>query len=348
MAYSGTTQKERALASLSGVAGTPIFLPDFSLLTDRDSLEIAAEFGVPGWSPVKPWTLEYGVPIEKLETAKERKIQWQTATNTLTAGWTLGPDNDWWQTEYPVKDEKDLAALSEIIDSITFTVSKEELPNRIAAVGEKGLVVAELPMRPYSYLLHYFLGWTDGLMLAMMNENLISGLRDALENKLRPLSEALAQTPAEVFLYPDNLDAQFIPPPTFEEHLAHSYSLANEIFHSAAKKTVVHVGGMVKPILRLLASTSVDVIEGICGSPQSDADFAEAREIAGGSTVLWGGIAQDFVLHTHDQEKFEAEVKRVLPMARSIPRVILGIADRVPVGVLLARLAFISRQMEDG
>jgi hypothetical protein len=105
---------------------------------------------------------------------------------------------------------------------------------------------------------------------------------------------------------------------------------------------------MIKPILGRLASTSVDVVMGICGPPQSDADFTEAREISGESTVLWGGIAQDFLLPTHDQQQFEAAACRVLNVARSMQRVIIGIADRVPAGALLSRLSWISERLKRG
>ena len=341
-----STPRDLLLTAIGGAEKPLLFVPDYTLQVDRDPIEIARKLDVPAWVPVKPWNLEYGLPTEDRSSPEERSVEWHTQSRTLTARWTLGPDGDWWQTEYPVKDEEDLSALADVVDSISLIPDTEGFRQKTYEIGNNGLVVSELPMQPYSFLLHHFLGWTEGLMLAMMNGDIIANLRSTLEDKFNALVSQMVGLDAEVFLYPDNLDAQFVPPSTFEEHLLKSYALCNEILHGASKRTVVHVGGMIRPILKQLASTSVDVIEGVCGPPQSDADLKDAREIAGDTVILWGGIAQDFVLETYSQEAFANEVGRVLRDAESLEGVIIGIADKVPVGVLEDRLTYIGDKVK--
>ena len=60
--------------------------------------------GVPIWLPARPWRIETpGVEVTKTEQDQERVIKAETSAGTLIARWVVGPDGDWWQTEYPVK-----------------------------------------------------------------------------------------------------------------------------------------------------------------------------------------------------------------------------------------------------
>jgi hypothetical protein len=100
----------------------------------------------------------------------------------------------------------------------------------------------------------------------------------------------------------------------------------------------VHVGGPIRRILPLLAEASVDGVEGIAGPPQSDATLAEARQLAGPGITLWGGLPQDLLQDIHSQDAFEAAVAEALRQTTGDSRMILGVADRVPVDAEFARL----------
>jgi len=54
--------------------------------------------------------------------------------------------------------------------------------------------------------------------------------------------------------------------------------------------------------------------------------------------VLWGGIAQDYLLDLHNQQDFETAVRQARQEVKGDRRMILGIADRVPVDAKLDRL----------
>jgi hypothetical protein len=57
--------------------------------------------------------------------------------------------------------------------------------------------------------------------------------------------------------------------------------------------------------------------------------------------TLWGGIAQDYLPGTHEEEAFEAAVRQAVQEAKEDERMILGVADRVPANAELERLAAI-------
>lgn len=350
------TLKDDLLSRFSGeTAGSPLFLPDLTTWykwhqargtlpepwRNRSLPQVASFLDVPAWLPVQLWKIETPhVDVTTVERTDERIITHQTAKGTLVARWKLGRDGDWWQIEYPVKSESDLDAAVELIESRTYVLDSSGLSNARAEVGSDGIVALTLPKRPYSELLHDFLGWSDGLLL--LGETEVHKMLTLLESKLQRLVEQIAELPGEIVLSPDNLDAQFISPGAFERYLAGSYRRTSEVLHDNDKRLVVHVGGPIGRLLEALAATGLDALQGICGPPQSDASLSETRKIVGPEITLWGGIPQDVMLETYEWERFETAVAQAAAEAAGDPRMILGVADRVPVGAKLDRLEAIS------
>jgi hypothetical protein len=277
-----------------------------------------------------------GVQVTTAETGEERIIRYETSAGILTARWTLGPDSDWWQKEYPVKSKDDLAGVLELAAARTYSVDARVLEGWEAEVGSDGILAIELPRRPYSDLLHDFLGWSEGLLF--LREPIIGEIIDTLEAKLQRFVRDVAQLPGQLVLSPDNLDGQFISPKACEQYLSTSYRRTTEALHAHGKRLIVHIGGPIRRLLGPLAQAGVDGFEGVAGAPQSDLSLTQARELVGPRPVLWGGIAQDYLLRTREQVEFRAAVAEAVREAQGDKRIILGVADRVPVQADLTRL----------
>ena len=355
------TLKAEILAHFSGEGGGhPLFLPDLTLWYDwhhsRGTLpekwqgyslpQVARALGLPVWRVARPWRVETpGVQIVTMEQDGTRTVRSETSTGTLVARWRLmGHNGDWWQTEYPVKSKADLAAALELVKARTYLLDPDRLVSLEATVGDDGVLAIEIPRRPYSDVLHEFLGWSEGLLL--LGEPAVDEIIAVLESKLQALVQAIAELPGRLVLAPDNLDGQFIPPAIFRAHLADSYQLTAEALHEHGKRLVVHVGGPIRHLLAALAEAGLDGVEGVCGPPQGDVTLAQAREIVGTALTLWGGIPQDFVHDTHVRDEFEAAVVAAGQEAMGDSRMILGVADRVPVDADLSRIEAITGLVE--
>jgi hypothetical protein len=337
----------------------PLFLPDLTLWYEfhhqRGSLpnpwrdfslpQIAGALGVPVWLAVAPWRVEtLGAEVVTTERDGERVIRSKTSAGELIARWIVGPDGDWWQTEYPVKTKDDLAAVLELVNARSYVLDTTALSGWVERVGQDGVLALEIPRRPYSDLLHEFLGWSEGLLF--LREPIVDEINAVLDAKLQDLVKEMAQVPGRLVLSPDNLDGQFISPRAFQAYLSESYRLTTEELHRQDKQLVVHVGGPIKRLLAALVEAGVDGFEGICGPPQSDLSLVQAREAVGSGPTLWGGIPQDVLLDTHEEQDFEAAVLRAVQEVRGAERMILGVADRVPVNAELSRLRAIPDLIE--
>jgi len=354
------TDKKRILARFSGEASEgPLYLPDLTLWyrhhQSRNTLpeewknhslpEITKSLAMPTWLVTRPWKLE--TPgMQTIEQDGKRETRFETSAGVLTANWTLGADGTWWQIEYPVKTAEDLEAALEVVRSRSYTLDTTKLEGLEAAVGDEGVLVIEIPTRPYMDLLYGFLGLSEGFMLLSEDHPSVREIIEILETKLQQFIQEIASLPGSIVFSHDNLDGQFISPMVFQKFLSNSYRLTAEVLHAHDKYLLVHTGGPIRPLLAPLAETGVDGIEGISGPPQSDVSLSQAREISGSTFTLWGGIPQDFLLAAHDEEAFETSVIQAAQEAQADGRMILGVADQVPADVDLSRLKAISSLVE--
>ena len=332
---------------------SPVFVPNLSLWYDwhaaRGTLpaewqgstlaQVTRALGVPIWLTPRCYRIERnGAQRQARKRNGERVIRHVAPTGALVERWNLGPDGDWWQTEYPVKTVDDLAVLNDIISRRSYVLSATQAKVLAADVGDEGVVALELPRRPFAQLCLEWLGWTDGLMLLMDAADLVDEVLDTLEAKIQGLVAEVARLPFDVVYSPDNLDAQFISPGVFDQYLAGSYRASVEILHAHGKRFLAGTGGPIRRLLAPLAATGVDGIDGISGPPQSDATLVEARALTRPDFLLWGGIPQDALLPACSQADFEASVRRAAGEARDAGAVLVGIADRVPIDADLDRL----------
>ena len=357
----------------------PTFLPDLTLWyarnLERDSLPVAwrdwslqdicRELGVGAWLVQKPWRIEYdGIIYAEEQDGASRIRRWETLGGVLKARWILGPDGDWWQSEYPVKTVEDLPLVEEVVRARRYVVDKSHMKDSSQKACKAGDIAGddlypaiELPMRPWSELLHSYIGWAEGLMIAFDESERLGELSDILEDKYALLLKELVEFPQTIFLSPDNLDGNFISPGIFEGQLAAGYTRTAEFLHSWDKSLVVHIGGYSRSLLAGLANCGVDCVEGVCGPPQGDASIPESRSLCGNKLTLWGGLAQDWLLPSCTDAEFRAACDSALadiqadsravmgvagkqadkPVER---RAVLGIADRVPADAVIERLRY--------
>ena len=334
--------------------GSAVFLPDLTLwyewhrrrgtLPERwrglSMAEIAQDMGAGVWKVVTPWRVTArSVNVTRDEQAGERTLRIEAPSGTLQSRWTLGPDGDWWQAEYPIKSKEDFGPALEWIAAREYVVDAAVAEEAASTLGDDGILALAIPRRPYAELLNDLLGWSDGLLL--LGEPETVEVLEMLDGKLQGMVQEIAGLPGDVIYSPDNLDGQFVSPRAFARYLSGSYRSSVDALATQDKPLLVHAGGPIAFLLKPLVGAGVSGVEGVCGPPQGDTTLPEARDVAGHDSTLWGGIPQDMLLDSYPREQFESAVLEAVDYARSDPRVILGVADKVPPEADLDRLAWV-------
>jgi hypothetical protein len=356
--------KENVLARFTEDSpGPPVFMPDLTLwypwhkargtlpeeCRNQTMVQVAQALGAPAWTVERPWRIEtVGLDIAIEEKENERIVRYEAPDGTLTERWALGPDGDWWQLEYPVKELGDLPAARAVIEARTYELDARGAAATASEIGDAGIPALEIPMTPYSDMLHTLLGWGEGLLLLSgEGRELLMQMLAVMEDKRQEVVSQVAALPGTIVLAPDNLDGRYLSPGDFRTHFSGSYRRTADVLHGNGKYLVVHAGGPFKHLLPMMADAGVDGIEGISGPPHGDATIKEAREAAGPELTLWGGIPQDFLVKTYSEEQFERAVREAARQATGDSRVILGIADRVPVDAEFVRIKAAARIIAD-
>ena len=204
----------------------------------------------------------------------------------------------------------------------------------------EGLTVAELPQMPLSEIFHAFLGWSDGLMLFLEEPRAVMEIVGILERKHGALVEELASRSFDLALSPDNLDAQFITESSFEEKSrAGLRARAARILHEQGKELAVHVGGPVSRLLpwpRRSGRSTASRVSAV--HPKATHPLQKRALFCGPSTILWGGIAQDYLLPTHSDAELASEARACFDLAAADRGMVVGVADKVPVSALPERI----------
>lgn len=336
----------------------PGFLPDLSIWYDwqkENSLlpdrwknhpldDICREMRIPIWRLVRPWRVESVHPIVAAEDAGEKTTTIDINGHKITSRWTRGPDGDWWQTDYPVKTADDLKAVLEYVESGTYQFELDSAAAARDEVADDGVVAVDLPARPFSWLMLEMLGWSEGLMLLLDAEDIIKTIVETADKKLQQLVDDLSKCAESIFYSPDNLDGQFVSPPYFSDYLSESYSKSTQTLHENGKHLMVHAGGPIGSLLTAVSEADIDAVAGICGPPQGDTPLKEAREKAGDKLVLVGGIPQDCLLPSVDVGELEKALDMTIAEAESDSRIIVSIADHVPIDADISRLELAAKR----
>ena len=201
------------------ITGLPLFLPNLTLWhgwhSEHGTLpaawqgwtlpQIARDLDVPTWLTARPYVVDWGeVEVARAESTRERLIRYRMQAGELTERWTLGPDGDWWQTEYPVKTRDDLGLLLQIAAIRRYVVDTARLERSIGEVDDAGVVALELPRRPFSQVFLEWLGWSDGLLLFFDAQELVEQIIAVLEDKVQTLVEQIASLPGQIAVSPDS------------------------------------------------------------------------------------------------------------------------------------------------
>ena len=113
--------------------------------------QVAEALGVTAWIIEHPWRVEHvGITVASEKVQGERVIRYETPAGTLTARWSLGPDGDWWQTEYPIKSESDLPTAHAVIAARQYILdtSKSQMADDKSAIPNPQSSLSNCPCAP--------------------------------------------------------------------------------------------------------------------------------------------------------------------------------------------------------
>jgi hypothetical protein len=115
--------------------------------------------------------------------------------------------------------------------------------------------------------------------------------------------------------------------------------------HAQGKKAGSHTDGDVKPLLKLLARSGLDVCESVSPAPLTPATLEEIWDAWQDGPVIWGAIPTPILEERTPEAEFRAYIERLLDLVGQGP-IILGLVDLFMRHNSIERVKYIAARIQ--
>ncbi len=249
----------------------------------------------------------------------------------------------WGYVKHYAETPSDLPAFNAFLESLEFTPDYEEAERRKQIIGDNGVVLVYAPRSPFMEMVTTYVGLTNLVYLLADVPEMMAEIFTLMERKHDLAAELAVNSPAECIMIPENLSSEVVGASFYRRFLRPYERRWIERIRQAGKYSFVHLDGTLKGLLKQVAETGFDVIEAVTPYPSGDISMAEAIELAGGDTILWGGLPGIIFTPAFTQDDFEQHVTSMIGLMKQRPQYVLGVADQVPPDGLIERVADVAR-----
>jgi hypothetical protein len=214
---------------------------------------------------------------------------WRTPQGDLCSRVREGPDGSLWTEEYPVRRASDFRILEYLAEDTEFRPNDAAVVAAQRALGDDGLVLCRMMRSPMQRLLTEWMG-TVGVCYALEDDRpAFDRLIDRMAARDEEALSIASRSPAEAVWSAENVSGDIAGPDLFRRYHVPYYDRAAEILHAGAKLYGVHMDGRLRSLTELVASTSLDFVEGFTPPPMGNLELAEARS-AWPDKAIWVNV----------------------------------------------------------
>lgn len=246
--------------------------------------------------------------------------------------------------DHLIKEENDYRTAEYIIERAEFVPRFENIYADSEMLAENGFVVPSLHRIPFQQALLEYLGEIPLFTALYESPQRLKRLIEVLDQHLVEILHRLSDLSALYVEFPDNLDGFMTNPNLFQEYCLPYYQKYADILHGQGKKVGAHTDGNLKPLLKLLAESGLDVCESFSPAPLTECTFEEAWGTWQKGPLIWGGIPSPLLEKRTSENEFIAYVERLLHVIGNRP-IILGVGDMVMGNNLIERVEYIAQKI---
>ena len=243
-----------------------------------------------------------------------------------------------------IKEENDYRTAEYIIERAEFVPRFENIYADSEMLAENGFVVPSLHRIPFQQALLEYLGEIPLFTALYESPQRLKRLIEVLDQHLVEILHRLSDLSALYVEFPDNLDGFMTNPNLFQEYCLPYYQKYADILHGQGKKVGAHTDGNLKPLLKLLAESGLDVCESFSPAPLTECTFEEAWDTWQKGPLIWGGIPSPLLEKRTSESEFKAYVELLLHVIGNRP-IILGVGDMVMGNNLIERVEYIAQKI---
>ncbi len=268
--------------------------------------------------------------IVPTDRAGETVTELITPRGRLTLRHKLLPENvqtgtDPYLVTHLLQSDEDFAVAEYMIENAELLPQHAKIRSDEAEVGENGLVVPLLYRVPFQQVLLEYLGEVPLFRALHERLGLVRRLLGLLDTQMMQIIDSVASLEVPYVEFPDNLHGPMTSPALFQQYCLPAYQTYCESLHRQGKRVGSHTDGNMRPLLRLMPETGLDICESFSPSPLTPCTLEEAWDAWKNGPRIWGGIPSPILEDRFKHADFRSYMARLLALVDR--PAILGIVD---------------------
>ena len=293
-------------------------------------------------------TIYHNVKIERKDSDTEHFLRIETPYGTLQERevW-MKESYSWAPIEHMIKTAGDMKAFRYLYENIEYKPNYELAERRLKSVGDNGIVLAYTPKSPLMELVALKAGIETVVTELLCEEpDEFEELLECILEKHEIATQIAIDSPAEYIFMPENLSSEMVGGNLYDNYMQEVHEEWTSRVRKAGKKSMVHLDGVLNPLLTKLSHAGFDVIEAATPAPVGDIALEDMRKYVKDETIIWGGMPAGFFSPIYSDEYFDEWTKNTLEFMKRDNRFVLGVADEVVPGSSFERIKRVSELVE--
>ena len=246
--------------------------------------------------------------------------------------------------EFPIKTPDDYRVIEFMWQDQRYSPAYENYASAQDRLREDGIVTGNLGYTPLQHMLILYMGPQRFAEDMVDRPDLFFGLYETMARRHREQYEIAADSPAEFFIYGDNVTCQMVGAKRFDEYVAPCYNEFADVLHARGKKLGSHLDGMMAGLKAQVARTKLDFIEAFAPHPDGDLPLSEARA-AWPDKVIW--INYPSPIHLCTEAQIEAATRQMIRDVAPGDRFLVGVTENIPEQSWQKSLPVIARVLRE-
>ncbi len=247
--------------------------------------------------------------------------------------------------EHFIKEDADYRVVEYLIEHAEYMPVYESILEEQRRLEGIGFVIPLLPRIPFQQALLEYLGEMSLFYALHDSPRQVERLLQLLDEQLVNVLHHMEELYVPYVEFPDNLHGLMTNPSLFRTHCLTAYQRYCDILHAQGKKVGSHTDGDVKPLLKLLKESGLDVCESFSPAPLTSCTFDEAWNAWQGKPMIWGGIPSPLLEERTDEQVLYEYLEHLLATVGWQP-IVLSVVDMVMGHNSPERIRSIARRLE--
>ncbi len=242
--------------------------------------------------------------------------------------------------EFPIKGPDDYKVVECMIRDERYSPDYESFVETRTRIGADGVVIGNLGYSPLQQKLVLLMGVERFAIDLVERPDLFFELYEVIAERHREQYALAAESPAEAFIYGDNITSEMVGLERFERYVVPRYNEFASYLHPQGKSLGVHMDGKLLHLKEAVARSQVDIIEAFAPFPDADLPLADARR-AWPDKVIW--LNYPSPVHLRSPEQIAAHTRQMLADIAPGDRCLFGVTENIPDHVWEQSMLTISR-----